>query len=246
MGGSDDRSNLVQLKAEEHFVAHQLLHKIHPGVRGLAFAMLHMTGNPYGHRNNKAYGWIRRKVGCAASARMRELHQDPEYRSRHQESMRKLRADPEYVMKMAESLSRAHRGRIKSPEERANIATAGRNRKPRVFSEQARCNMAAARRKTWEERRASGTASLIAAKTVATRRRNGSYEFSQEWKDKIGESCRGRAPHNKGKVTSSDTRVRQSEAAKERWSRVRESRQDGPAPVWYVEKTRLNNAREAG
>lgn len=35
MGGVDDKSNLVDLTAREHFVAHRLLAKIHPKERGL-------------------------------------------------------------------------------------------------------------------------------------------------------------------------------------------------------------------
>ena len=42
MGGSDATDNLVQLTAAEHFVAHQLLCKLHPGVKGLAFAVVAM------------------------------------------------------------------------------------------------------------------------------------------------------------------------------------------------------------
>ena len=33
MGGGNESSNLVQLTAEEHYVAHQLLHKMHPDVK---------------------------------------------------------------------------------------------------------------------------------------------------------------------------------------------------------------------
>lgn len=62
MGGSNDADNLVDLTAEEHYVAHQLLVKMYPGVRGLIYAANQMTGNAHGHRsNNKSYGWLRRK-----------------------------------------------------------------------------------------------------------------------------------------------------------------------------------------
>lgn len=158
MGGGDERSNLVQLTPEEHFVAHQLLCKVHPKVKGLAFALQLMTATDR-HKNrarNKLYGWIRRRY------------------------------------------SLAQRGRIKSLEERAHIAEAGRNRKPRIFSEQARINMAAARRKVWEIRRRKGEHLLIAAKTRATRMKNGSYNFTEEHKNNIGKAGIGRIPWNKG------------------------------------------------
>lgn len=157
MGGSDAIDNLVQLTAEEHYVAHQLLCKMHPAVRGLAFAAQAMTCRRPGRGTpNKLYGWIRRRY------------------------------------------AQAQRGRVKSEQERANIAEAGRNRAPRVFSEQARENMAAARRKTWEQRRAAGEHLLIAQKTKVTRLENGSYDFSAKHRANIGQSGLGREPWNKG------------------------------------------------
>jgi hypothetical protein len=57
IGGSDDADNLVRLTAEEHFVAHQLLAKIHPNSIGLIFAVLTMGARI----NNKKYGWVRRQ-----------------------------------------------------------------------------------------------------------------------------------------------------------------------------------------
>ena len=63
MGGTDELSNLVRLTPEEHFIAHQLLVKLHPTNVRLKFAlqaMLMDTGNQ--KRKNKAYGWVRRVV----------------------------------------------------------------------------------------------------------------------------------------------------------------------------------------
>lgn len=70
MGGTDDKINLVDLTPEEHFLAHQLLVKIHPSVEGLAYACMKMAGNPHGHRRNKVYGWLRRKHAQDVSKRM--------------------------------------------------------------------------------------------------------------------------------------------------------------------------------
>lgn len=64
MGGIDEKSNLVKLTPEEHYVAHQLLVKIYPEVNGLVFAVLMMSGknnHKFMIRNNKTFGWIRRK-----------------------------------------------------------------------------------------------------------------------------------------------------------------------------------------
>ena len=62
MGGSDDLANLVKLSPEEHFVAHQLLVKMYPEVAKLIYAAKMMTISSNNHcRNNKLYGWLRRR-----------------------------------------------------------------------------------------------------------------------------------------------------------------------------------------
>lgn len=62
LNGTDHSSNLVRLTPEEHYVAHQLLIKIYPDNKNLAYAAMKMTiGNNKQKRNNKLYGWIKRK-----------------------------------------------------------------------------------------------------------------------------------------------------------------------------------------
>lgn len=61
LGGADDASNLVALTAEEHFVAHQLLVRLHPSNRHLINALSMMSnGSHKNNRSNKRYGWVRR------------------------------------------------------------------------------------------------------------------------------------------------------------------------------------------
>jgi len=68
MGGTNDPINLVNLKPEEHFVAHQLLVKIYPKHLGLVLAATMMTvSNSEQVRNNKRYGWLRRRMSVAMS-----------------------------------------------------------------------------------------------------------------------------------------------------------------------------------
>lgn len=63
IGGTDDESNLVKLTPEEHYLAHLLLVKIHPNENKLVYAANMMTvGTQYAKRNNKTFGWIRRKL----------------------------------------------------------------------------------------------------------------------------------------------------------------------------------------
>ena len=62
MGGTDDASNLVELPAEEHYIAHLLLVKMYPDSHRLSFAAIKMTGgNKYQNRSNKLYGWLKRE-----------------------------------------------------------------------------------------------------------------------------------------------------------------------------------------
>lgn len=194
IGGTDEASNLVQLTAEEHYLAHQLLHKIYPSEKGLLFAVVAMTGNRWGNRSNKIYGWVRRRNAIFQSSNSLQRWDDPEYISKHRKAMDKVRSEPGY----GEKISKANKGRVKSVQERLNIAEAGRKRAPRKFSEQARLNMAEARRKTWEERRASGTHLEIAKKVKATRLANGGYKMSEEHRKAFSQSQKGKIPWNKG------------------------------------------------
>lgn len=99
MGGTDERANLVRLTPEEHFLAHQLLVKMHPGNPRLIFAVKAMAMNPLGKRaNNKMFGWLRREYSRAISERQ------------------KGRKVPEHV---AARLRTAALGRKASDEERA-------------------------------------------------------------------------------------------------------------------------------
>ena len=65
LGGSEDISNLVDLTPEEHYVAHQLLVKLHPGNHNLVKAAVMMIPS---RPSNKLYGWLRRKHSVAMSA----------------------------------------------------------------------------------------------------------------------------------------------------------------------------------
>lgn len=64
LGGKDNKENLVELTPEEHYLAHQLLVKIHPKNYKLAFAANAMCINNdrSGRFNNKLFGWLRRKL----------------------------------------------------------------------------------------------------------------------------------------------------------------------------------------
>lgn len=58
VGGSDDKTNLVDLTPEEHYLAHLLLVRIYPGNHSLVKSAAMMIPN---RPSNKLYGWLRRK-----------------------------------------------------------------------------------------------------------------------------------------------------------------------------------------
>lgn len=63
LGGSDEATNIAILTPEEHYLAHQLLVKMHPNHQGLLFAAVSMArgGNGVQGRKNKLYGWLKRR-----------------------------------------------------------------------------------------------------------------------------------------------------------------------------------------
>ena len=72
LGGSNSKDNLVVLTAEEHFLAHQLLVKMHPGNHKLAYAAQAMAfKNAKTRRSNKLYGWLKRRLAQASSDMMK-------------------------------------------------------------------------------------------------------------------------------------------------------------------------------
>jgi len=68
LGGNNDSSNLVELTPEEHYLAHLLLCKIHPGNNKLIYAANIMSTDSHGNRNNnKRYGWLRKQMSKGSS-----------------------------------------------------------------------------------------------------------------------------------------------------------------------------------
>jgi hypothetical protein len=67
MGGDDQPDNLVRLTPEEHYLAHQLLTKIHPNNQKLLYAAMCMANF---RCSNKLYGWLRRKWAKHQSLKM--------------------------------------------------------------------------------------------------------------------------------------------------------------------------------
>jgi len=70
MNGTDDKDNLVNLTAREHFIAHILLVKIYPEEKGLINAVNMMCrGQDERKIHNRMYGWLKERF----SKRMSEI-----------------------------------------------------------------------------------------------------------------------------------------------------------------------------
>jgi len=126
MGGGNEPENIVKLTAEEHYVAHQLLVKMHPEVHGLAIAAFRMAKPCTG---NKAYGWMQRRHALAVAAHMRG----------NQNTLGK-RHSPETRAKISAAL-KGRPGRCPTLETRAKLSIA---RRLRVTSAETRAKMSAA------------------------------------------------------------------------------------------------------
>jgi hypothetical protein len=155
LGGSDAAENIVHLTAEEHFVAHQLLVKMHPEVRGLAIALMLMSRDG---TKNKLYGWLRRRASGAMLGNTRSLGKkypprSEEWRAAKSAALRGRSLPLEQRAKIGRSqlgkivsaetrkrMSAALKGLKRSPETRARISAAmsGVKRPPRSVEHRAK------------------------------------------------------------------------------------------------------------
>ena len=62
VGGTNDKSNLVDLTAEEHYVCHQLLVKMYPNnIKLVKAAMFMVSATKHQRRSNKTYSWLKKQ-----------------------------------------------------------------------------------------------------------------------------------------------------------------------------------------
>lgn len=104
LGGSNESTNLVKLTPEEHFVAHQLLVKMNPDSIGLIYSLSLMSGKGTKKycRNNKLYGWLRKKLSCPKTE---------EHKEKISISMKGKKKTEEHKLKISNSL----KGHNKAP-----------------------------------------------------------------------------------------------------------------------------------
>ena len=125
-GGIDDSSNIVRLTPEEHYLAHQLLVRIHNAEPKLVYAAMLMTQCNNGKRtNNKLFGWIKRRLADARRVPHSDERKLTNSRSQTGKKLSdntksKMSASRKGVPKSAEhskKISEAQIGRKKTPEQ---------------------------------------------------------------------------------------------------------------------------------
>lgn len=147
MGGTDDKNNIVALTAEEHFVAHQLLIRIHPESKCLAIAVWRMTFGKH-HENSKRYGWLRRKHSEAIGEVIGKYwrgRKRGEFSETHRQRIAAAQLGKPRGAHSADhkaKLADAHRGKTLTQEHRTKLAAAklGTKREPYALMTCPHCN----------------------------------------------------------------------------------------------------------
>lgn len=172
MGGADNPGNVVRLTAREHYVAHQLLAKIYPEVKGLVWAAIRQARNA---PSSRAYGWLKERQAQIVGDARRGKPISQEHREKLCKSRCGTRNSAEHNSRIAAAL----RGKPLSHERREKISASLKGRPGhsmsqenkdallhrnlgnkyflgKMHSAQAREKMAITARRMWEERRKNG------------------------------------------------------------------------------------------
>ena len=116
LNGTDNPSNLVDLTAREHFIAHFLLAKIHGGNQWLSINR--MRGNDGFYVNSRLYEVARREIAKATSLRFKGVAKSDETRAKMSLASKGKPKSLEAVEKTRKALS----GRKATPEQLASLA----------------------------------------------------------------------------------------------------------------------------
>lgn len=158
MGGDDSTSNLIELTAEEHFLAHQLLVKMYPDNYGLikAASMMTVSGDGQKRVTNKLFGWLRR-MHAEACRNMPKEQRDKisaaltgrKLPEEHVKNAKAGRAGYKHSPETIEKIKASNKGLKRSEEAKKNIAASkvGRpsHRKGFFHSEESKLKMSLAK-----------------------------------------------------------------------------------------------------
>jgi hypothetical protein len=193
MGGNDDADNLVDLTAEEHYVAHQLLVKIYPDNSKLVYAAVIMAASSHCNvRNNKVYGWIRRKVSESKKGHI---------------PWNKNKTLPPLSDEHKRKLSEANKGKIESDETRRKKSLRMMGEKNPMFGKtvwKGKTHSDLTKRKMSELNKGEKNPNYGKTPSDETRKKiskaiKGKIR-SDETRKRISESKKGQIPWNKGRT----------------------------------------------
>jgi hypothetical protein len=184
LGGSNAKENIVELTAEEHYVAHQLLVKMHKAHAGLAYSAVRMGNRKSGRR---LYGWLRERYAASRRGKKRSPF-SAEHIANLTDALRGRKMPPrtaEHQLK----IDSARRGKKRSPELNARMSAVLR--------------VAMAR----PEVRAKLSAAKIGTKGSRLGAKN-----SVEHRAKISLAMKGKSSPHKGKKATADSIAKNSSA----------------------------------
>lgn len=151
LGGPDEAGNIVRLTPEEHYVAHQLLVKMHPGDKSLVWAAMNMTGanKRQAGRQNKIYGWLRRKFAEVVGRTWTGRRHSAEARAKMSRTRTGLKRTP-HTAETKAKMSAASKGRKKSLMHRLAMSAERMGKKRGPQSEEHRRKIAEGNKRTWD------------------------------------------------------------------------------------------------
>lgn len=126
MNGTNDKSNLVDLTAREHFIAHKLLCEIYPGNVKLQYALwmlIHASSDKMQRDfklSSREYEVLRTVIAEQMSSKMKGVPKSDEHRRKNSESKKGKLKSEETKKRMSESF----KGRVFSDETRKKLSEA--------------------------------------------------------------------------------------------------------------------------
>lgn len=139
VGGTDDKDNLVELSAREHFICHLLLAKMYPD-SGLIHAVWYMSN--IGRYNSKEYAYLKEKhgkrIGEIISKRWKGIPKSEEQKQKISEANKgntRLKGIPKSnEHKIAMSVSATGKLKSKEHKEAMSIAKIGNKNNSKSWS----------------------------------------------------------------------------------------------------------------
>ena len=142
LGGTDDKSNLVELTAREHFIVHKLLCEIYPNEHKLVYAYWMMSRNVSNSKykrdysvSNRDYEQAKKLFSEVSSIRQKgqKLSEEHKQKLRIAAKTRKTRAPIKHSTETKQKLSSLWKGTTRSLEDRKKISDGQRGKKHKII-----------------------------------------------------------------------------------------------------------------